>query len=263
MLTRLLPWLYAKLNVGRWIQNPTLERVYLPLFFAYKRFAEDPFAGLTSRRPDLFRGGHILDVGANVGYTAAIFANAADEASRVYAFEPEPLNLRRLHGVVRRKRLEHRITVVESAVGDTVGEVTLVVNDQHPGDHRVAAGAAGPRSIRVPMTTLDTYVVQHGLSPVRFIKIDVQGLELAVSRGMEQVMERNRRLAVAFEYQEASAREWGYDAADLMRFYASRGFDLFVLSQRGELLDASPETVARLHAQRGYVDMLAVREGAG
>jgi FkbM family methyltransferase len=262
MLTRFLPWLYAKLNVGRWVQNPTLERVYLHLFFAYKRFAEDPFVGLTSRRPDLFRGGHILDVGANVGYTAEIFAKAADEASRVYAFEPEPLNVRRLNGLVRRKGLEHRITVVESAVGDTNGEVPLVVNDQHPGDHRVAAGTVDAQTISVPITTLDAFVAQHGISPVRFIKIDVQGLELAVSRGMERVIERNARMAVAFEYQEQSAREWGYDSADLARFYASRGFDLFVLNHRGELLDASQQTVARLHAQRGYVDMLAIREGA-
>jgi FkbM family methyltransferase len=262
MLTRLLPWLYAKVNVGRWIQHPILERVYLLLFFAYKRFAEDPFAALTTRRPDLFRGGHILDVGANVGYTAEIFAKAADEASRVYAFEPEPLNLRRLKGLVHRKGLELRITVVESAVGDTVGEVTLAVNDQHPGDHRVAAGTADARTIRVPITTLDAFVAQHGISPVRFIKIDVQGLELAVSRGMERVIEQNPRMAVAFEYQEQSAREWGYDSTDLARFYASRGFDLFVLNHRGELLDASQQTLARLHAQRGYVDLLAIREGA-
>ena len=262
MLTRLLPWLYAKLKVGRWIQNPFLERLYLFLFFAYKRYAEDPFAGLTSRRPDLFRGGHILDVGANVGYTAAIFAEAADAESLVYAFEPEPLNLQRLKTLVRNKGLGQRIVVIESAVGETNGEAVLAVNESHPGDHRVMSGPVDAQTIRVPITTLDAFVARYGVSPVRFVKIDVQGLELAVSRGMERVMERNARLAVAFEYQEPSAHEWGYDSADLTRFYASRGFDLFVVNQRGELLDASQETVARLHAQRGYVDMLAIREGA-
>src|SRR5688572_5321941 len=234
MLTRFLPWLYAKLHVGRWIRNPFLERLYLHLFFAYKRYAEDPFAGLASRRPDLFRGGHILDVGANVGYTAAIFAGAADAVSLVYAFEPEPLNLKRLKVLVRTKGLEQRIVVIESAVGETNGEAALVVNESHPGDHRVTPGTADAKTIRVPITTLDAFVDQHGVNPVRFIKIDVQGLELAVSRGMEIVIERNARLAVAFEYQELSAREWGYDAAALMHFYASRGFELFVLSHRGE-----------------------------
>ena len=263
MLTRLLPWLYAKLRVGRWLRNPLLERIYLTLLFAYKRYAEDPFAGLALRRPDLFRGGHILDVGANVGYTASIFAGVASAEHRVYAFEPEPLNLRRLKRVVQGRHLDGRVVVIESAVGDTNGEVELLINESHPGDHRVSAGAAvGARTVHVPITTLDSFVAQHGVSPVRFIKIDVQGLELAVSRGMKSVIDTNRRIAVAFEYHEPSARAWGYGASDLIDFYAKRGFDLFVLNHRGEMLEASESEIARVHEHRGYVDLLAVREGA-
>lgn len=262
MLTRLLPWLYAKLRVGRWLRNPFLERIYLALLFAYKRYAEDPFAGLARRRPDLFQGGHILDVGANVGYTASIFANVAGDEYRVYAFEPEPLNLRRLNRVIEAKGLGGRISVVASAAGDTNGEVELLVNESHPGDHRVPAALAGGATIRVPVTTLDAFAATHHVSGVRFIKIDVQGFELAVSQGMENLIDANRRLTVAFEYHEPSARAWGYDAAALTRFYADRGFQIFVLTQGGELLKASPEEIARVHGSRGYVDFLAVREGA-
>lgn len=261
MLTRLLPWLYATLRVGRWLRNPLLERIYLALLFAYKRYAEDPFAGLALRRPDLFRGGHILDVGANVGYTASIFAGVAQAEYRVYAFEPEPLNLRRLKRVIEAKGLGDRISVISSAVGDTNGEVELLVNESHPGDHRVSAATAGGATIRVPVTTLDAFAATHHLTVVRFVKIDVQGFELAVSLGMKDVIDANRRLAVAFEYHEPSAKAWGYDAAALTGFYAERGFEIFVLTHGGELLRAAPEEIARVHAHRGYVDLLALREG--
>lgn len=261
MLTRLLPWLYARLNVGRWLRNPLLERMYLALLFAYKRYAEDPFAALALRRPDLFREGHILDVGANVGYTASIFAAAAGEGYRVYAFEPEPVNLRRLRRVLRAKQLDERVVVVESAVGDRDGDAGLFVNELHPGDHRVTPGESGA-TLRVPITTLDSFVARNHIHPVRFVKIDVQGLELAVSRGMESLLRANPRLAVAFEYHEPSARTWGYSAADLTGFYSARTFDLFVLNHRGELIAASPEEIAREHDQRGYVDLLAIREGS-
>lgn len=261
MLTRLLPWLYAKLRVGRWLRNPILERIYLALLFAYKRYAEDPFAGLASRRPDLFRGGHILDVGANVGYTASIFAGVASADYRVYAFEPEPLNLRRLKRAVRARRLDARVVVIESAVGEMNGEVELLINESHPGDHRVSPGAAAGATIRVPITTLDAFAARHGVAPVRFIKIDVQGLELAVSRGMRSVIDSNRRIAVAFEYHEPSARAWGYGVSDLIDFYSKDGFALFVLNHRGEMLEASAREIARVHEHRGYVDLLAVREG--
>lgn len=261
MLTRLLPWLYATLRVGRWLRNPILERIYLALLFAYKRYAEDPFAGLARRRPDLFRGGHILDVGANVGYTASVFANAAGDEYRVYAFEPEPLNLRRLERVIEAKGLTERISVIASAVGDTTGEVELVVNESHPGDHRVSAQTGGGTGIRVPIMTLDAFAAARRVSPVRFIKIDVQGFELSVSRGMKDVIDANGRLAVAFEYHQPSAKAWGYDAAALTGFYGERGFEIYILKHGGELLEASPEEIARVHDRRGYVDLLAVREG--
>lgn len=263
MLTRLLPWLYAKLRVGRWLRNPFLERIYLALLFAYKRYAEDPFASLARKRPDLFRGGHILDVGANVGYTAAIFSNAASDGYRVYAFEPEPVNLRRLRRVIEAKDLGARISVIASAVGDTNGEVELVVNESHPGDHRVSAVTTDDATIRVPVTTLDAFAATHHVTGICFIKIDVQGFELAVSRGMRDVIDGNRRLAVAFEYQEPSAKSWGYDAATIAGFYTQRGFALYVLTHGGDLVDAAPEAIARLHSRRGYVDLLAVREGPG
>lgn len=261
MLTRLLPWLYATLRVGPWLRNPFLERIYLALLFAYKRYAEDPFAGLARRRPDLFQGGHIFDVGANVGYTASIFANVAGDGYRVYAFEPEPLNLRRMKRVIDAKSLGDRISAIASAVGDTNGEVELLVNEAHPGDHRVSAATAEGTTIRVPVTTLDAFAAAHHVTGIRFIKIDVQGFELAVSHGMKNVIEENRRLAVAFEYHEPSAKAWGYDAAALTGFYAERGFEIFVLTHGGELLKASAEEIARVHQHRGYVDLIAVREG--
>jgi FkbM family methyltransferase len=261
MLTRLLPWLYAKLRVGRWLHHPFLEGIYLTLLFAYKRHVEDPFAGLARRRPDLFRDGHILDVGANVGYTASVFAAVVPTEYRVYAFEPEPLNLRRLKRVIRGRHLDDRVVVIESAVGDTNGEVDLLINESHPGDHRVTAEAENGPTVHVAMTTLDDFVTRHCVSPVRFVKIDVQGLELAVSRGMKSLIDANRRLAVAFEYQQPSAQTWGYDAADLVHFYSERGFNLYVLNHRGEMLDASEHQIASAHERRGYIDFLALRDG--
>ena len=49
------------------------RRAFVGSYFLYKRWLEDPFAALVRLRPGLFRGGHVLDVGANVGYTAAVF----------------------------------------------------------------------------------------------------------------------------------------------------------------------------------------------
>lgn len=248
-LTRIIPRLHAALPIGR-VRHPVVERLYLRLFFAYKKYFEDPFAALAARHPDLFRGGHVLDIGANAGYTATVFAGAVEPPFRVYAFEPEPLNVERMRRVIERRGLTNAVEIVATAVGDHGGSARLTVNPHHPGDHRIAAGPS-PGTIEVPMTTIDDFVETRKLDSVAFIKIDVQGFEAEVSRGMQRLIDRTPGLNVVFEYTE--------DDPDLLAFYRNRGFALRVLTHRGELLDCTSDAIARLHRKRGYADILATR----
>src|SRR5690242_12041412 len=71
-------------TAGRWL--------FTSSYNLYKRYLEDPFHALAGRHPELFRGGHILDIGANIGYTSMVFARAIEPAYRVYSFEPEEFN---------------------------------------------------------------------------------------------------------------------------------------------------------------------------
>lgn len=256
MLTRLLPALFGALRMARLLRFPLLERVYLAAFFFYKRHYEDPFAGLAARRPDLFRGGHVLDVGANVGYTASVFASRVEPPFRVYSFEPEPANAARLRRVIARLGLEDRVEPVEAAVGDRCGEIPLVLNEGHPGDHRVAAGEPAGPSVTVPLLSLDSFAAARGLDPVVFVKIDVQGFEMAVSRGMERLLAAQPRLAVAFEFDDSAARAYGWDLQTILSFYGERGFALYALDRRGALRDAREPWSG---GGRGYLDVLALR----
>ena len=68
----------------RGLLNTSLaQEAFARSYFLYKRAVEDPFAALLRRRPELFRGGHVLDVGANIGYTAAVFASGLSPGCRV------------------------------------------------------------------------------------------------------------------------------------------------------------------------------------
>ena len=261
MLTRLVPRVYAALGAGRWLGNPLLERAYIAAFFAYKRLAEDPFASLVKRHPELFHGGAVLDVGANVGYTAVLFSAAIDPGRRVYAFEPEPANVGRMRRVIERRSLAGRVTIVPTAVGDRSANARLVVNPSHPGDHRIGAADA-VAAIDVPMTSLDDFVEREGIAQVSFVKIDVQGYELAVSRGMERLMARAPHLAVAFEVSGETERAYGYSTSELLRFYTARGFQLRMLERGAALEPATTERIAESERGRGYTDILALRAGS-
>ncbi len=251
ILTRIVPAAYDLLQVEALTRTKVGERLFLAAFFAYKKWVEDPHAALAARHPEVFRGGHVLDVGANVGYTACVFARAISAGFSVHAFEPEQRNFERLNRVIVKRRLLDRIVPVRAAVGDEDGVATLRLNPSHPGDHRIV-GAPERGGAAVPILRIDTYVEAENLAPVKFVKIDVQGHELAVSRGMSRLIERAPELEVSFEYSDRESER----VAD---WYLARGFSLHLLGHDGALTPFSGEAIKHALRKRTYVDVFATR----
>ncbi len=248
------------------LDNPIAHRLFVRSYFAYKRYVEDPFAGLVRRHPELFRGGDILDIGANVGYTATVFARALSPGRKVWAFEPEARNFEALEGTVRRFDLGDRVIPVRAAVGEQDGVVELWRNPGHPGDHRVITDAlrvSSPRIARTPGITavsVDGFAEGHGFNDgVAFIKIDVQGYEVAVCRGMQRTIEKSPDVFVAVEYAPAILQEMGFPPAELLEFYTSRRFNIWSIERDGTLVPRDIQQPLTNLGPRGYVDLLCAR----
>src|SRR4051812_13083318 len=157
-LSRAGLWAYRQVRRTGLLDVGPIGRAYERVYARYKRHFEDPFYHLVKRHPELFKGGHIIDAGANIGYTAAVFAAALDGGFKVWAFEPSSDNFSRLCATIARGGLEPVITATRAAVADRRGTIELVLNPDHPGDHRVAASpderaavthAAGVERVRV------------------------------------------------------------------------------------------------------------------
>lgn len=240
------------------------RKLFTASYFLYKRYLEDPFAALARQNPGLFRNGDVLDIGANIGYTAALFAEAADHDAKVYAFEPEPFNFRLLQATVRNRQLESKVIPVHSAVGETNGEIELWINDHHHADHRIATDSLRAKSesaqegfIRVPIVSVDKFLSQPGMNRrIRLIKIDVQGFELAVCRGMADAITQQTDASVAIEYMPEAMQDLGYDAPSLLNWFSEREFKMYSLGRSGKL---TPGLSGEL-AQKGYVDLIFSRE---
>jgi FkbM family methyltransferase len=236
-------------------------------YFAYKRRLEDPYDVLVRTRPDLFRDGHVLDAGANVGYTADVFAGAIDADRTVYAFEPDPDNFAMLDRVAHEHRGPGRVHPVQAAVGAEAGSLDLWRHPLNPADHRIvttAFGASGERgrgpAIRVPVVTLDGYCQERGvLDQIAFVKIDVQGFEEPVLRGMERLFDASPQMTVAFEYAPKWIKKLGFDPMELFRIMTARGFHMHRLDLNGvgaEIGPGEPDV-----GRRGYLEILALRSG--
>ena len=264
---RAVTGLYSLTRRSGLLETGLGRRLFTSSYFLYKRYLEDPFASLARRQPDLFRGGDILDIGANIGYTAALFAQAADADARVYAFEPEPFNFRLLQSSVRSRKLEDTVVAVQSAVGDRSGEIELWLNEHHHADHRIATDSlrashqrAKERYVTIPITSVDDFVAQSACGrPICLIKIDVQGYEFAVCRGMAGTLAQHSRVAVAVEYMPAAMENLGYDPSAMLDWFRERGFRMYSLGKNGELIDGLSSELAA----KGYVDLILSREELG
>jgi FkbM family methyltransferase len=238
------------------------RRVFAASYFLYKRYLEDSFHDLVQRRAELFRGGNILDIGANIGYTAMVFSRAVDPQYKVYAFEPERFNYELLEQSAQARKALGRIVPIQSAVGDRDGTIQLWENEHHHADHRILTdqfreSAGRSSSIATPILQIDTFVEgRRAEFPVRFIKVDVQGYEFPVCKGMERILAANPSAILALEYMPKAMRELGFQPEDLIKWLEHRDYRAYTLEKHGHIRAG----VSDPSQGPGYVDLLFSRE---
>jgi FkbM family methyltransferase len=235
-------------------------------YFLYKRWYEDPFWALTRRSPELFTSGDVLDIGANIGYTACVFAAAIQAnrkaPSKVYAFEPDLASFETLGEIVRRKDLGDSVEMFNMAVGRADGSLEFWHNEEHSADHRVVTEQfkslrpVGEKVTMVAVTSVDSFVASRNLQNISFIKIDVQGYELAVCEGMRLTLEKFPRLSIAFEYAPEGMRELGFEPSALLDFFRAAGHQLHILTRSATTLAPENRAIELAAERSGYVDVL-------
>jgi FkbM family methyltransferase len=254
----LLTGAYSRARKSGLLETPAGRWLFTSSYNLYKRYLEDPFYALARCHPELFRGGHVLDIGANIGYTSTLFARAIDSPYRVYAFEPEEFNFSLLQQSIRSQALAGRIIPVQSAVGSEDGSVELLLNEHHHADHRVLTGQFRQSrntssSVSVPVTTIDTFVRENGpLHPIAFIKVDVQGYEFPVCLGMERALAKNPSTVIALEYTPSAMAELGFEPEEMLRWFQRRDYRIYSLQRNGRLAPGVSPVLDRT----GYLDLL-------
>jgi FkbM family methyltransferase len=151
--------------------------------------------GFTLMRQFVRPGDRVVDIGANLGVYTFELARLVGPRGSVLAVEPDPVSVARL---TRLARGLPQVKISPVAASDRSGRATLhvpVIQRRRLGRLRtMRLGALGslalPReaaapayeSVSVPTEPLDAILAESEL-PVAFMKIDVEGHELAVLRG--------------------------------------------------------------------------------
>jgi FkbM family methyltransferase len=158
-------------------------------------------------------GNTFLDVGANNGYFTVFAAPIVGQNGRVIAFEPNPSTFKRLERNATLNRSCHNIEINNVALSDHDGEATFYLSDYEDGLGSLVLKVGTP--ITVPLRCLD------GLKDIRepiVVKIDAEGSELSILKGLEKFVSTNpsTRIIVEWNRQYATEELWRYLST---RFY--------------------------------------------
>ena len=145
------------------------------------------------------RGAVVADIGANLGYFTLLLADLTGAQGRVLSFEPNP----NLAGLLRKSIEVNGFTPFtdfhELALGGAGGSAEMDIRIDQPGGGRMIAGhaPAANSSSAVRVERFDQ--IPHALD-VEFIKMDVEGFEPEVWKGMTGLLEQGKPLTIFMEF---------------------------------------------------------------
>lgn len=164
----------------------------------------------------------IFDLGANTGLTAVYFKTRYPDA-KLFAFEPDPNS---------KEIVEHNAAAFGSGVvflpvavtGEPQESVEFYVSREH-WSSSMQRKHDTDRLVRVPATTLDRAMAEHGVSHIDLLKFDVEGVEYDIFAHFRQL---HRVRAVVGEVHMDLAHKTYEEFAALLP-----GFDLSVQPLHG------------------------------
>ncbi|HEY5227680.1 MAG TPA: FkbM family methyltransferase [Opitutaceae bacterium] len=199
-------------------------------------------------------GMNVVDVGANVGLYTLYMAGIVGPEGRVAAFEPDP----DLVEILRKNCAENgatRIEVHNCALGEKADRLVLSRLTLNSGENHLGADSreAFRRPIEVDVARFDTLIPD--MAP-DFVKVDVQGWELNVLKGMESVL-RSAKPLVYVELWPDGLERAGSSPLELFTFLGDVGLELYSCEDWKRLSESSFLEMATHSKGMDYVNLLA------
>jgi FkbM family methyltransferase len=219
-----------------------------------------------------------VDIGCHKGAYTYWMRRSVGPKGAVFCFEPQPKQVDYLRQAFSAMRYDN-VSIVPMAVSDQCGEMQLYMPEGAGLTHAASLERRGveggtsdessasstARTLTVPVTTLDDFFNGQNRKP-NFLKIDVEGHELAVLQGGRATLEKHHP-SILIEC-EARHRPDG-DVRPVFEFLQSLGYtgSFFINRERQPLAAFRPDIHQRTNAADphtlppGYVNNFAFEAG--
>jgi len=179
----------------------------------------------------------VLDIGAHHGFYTLLASYKVGSSGRVLAVEASARERQRLTLHLRINGCRN-VQVEGCALGEVEGQAEF---------HLVLGGQTGCNSLRKPVVSeptqkisvrvrrLDDVLADRCLEKVDLVKLDVEGGELAVLKGGQELLRRRPRPLFLVEVQDVRTRTWGYAAREIIDFLSYADYAWFKPLMGGRL----------------------------
>jgi len=178
----------------------------------------------------LSKGDTFIDIGANIGYLSAIALGLVGKAGEVHSFEPVPRYFIRLKKMALLNK-EYRIKINQYALGNTLAVKPLAVtNVANIGWNTMVPGFMSKETVKetieIPVLRLDDYIKEKALEGISLVKIDTEGFEFPVLKGLSGYFESTQhRPVIICEVVPAAYPLLGYSLQQLTEYMKNYNYE--------------------------------------
>jgi len=169
---------------------------------------------------------NIIDVGANFGYHSLHFSKLIKESGKIFAFEPQLQNFELLKKNVEMNNITN-VVLFNNACSDVLEEVNMpYVDTSNP----VNMGDFTPNVINTKQSSKVKTIILDNLKlpKIDLIKIDVQGYEIKVLKGLKELINKDKPILI-IELEDCSMNKVNSSCKELIKSIRELGYYIFLL----------------------------------
>ena len=202
-------------------------------------------------------GTMVIDVGANVGLHAIPLAQKIGNRGQVIAFEPDPDNYRLLCNNIERNGLTN-ITTHRLGLSFEQGTALLYQSTANRGSLSMRRenvqdwGEQTLEPVEIRLEVADQ-ILQDSTRPISLIKIDVEGAEPLVIRGMKNTLKQNPDAKLIFEFWPRLIQQFDIDPLEFLHELEQEGYSLKLIDEeRREIIPLTADKIVGLGSKLNF-----------
>jgi FkbM family methyltransferase len=198
-------------------------------------------------------GDAVIDIGANYAYYTDRLSGLVGEKGKVYAFEPIPFTHKICSMIVRSRKLKN-VKLFNKGVSDknesltfkvprlafggiSAGQAHIAGRNHETSEKKNYYNFADEEEVVCQVVALDSFLKDETISPLRFVKIDIEGAEYYALQGMEKII-LSEMPVILIEVQPYFLKGFGISEAEFKSYIKNTlGYNIYHYNAETQKLD--------------------------